>query len=68
MGPGGHEIRTLDVVHLPKQLSLLEALMSDDDETGPVAAAVRWQVYRALQQQVRESVVNSRAALSVVDY
>jgi len=56
------------VVHLPKQLSLLEALMSDDDETGPVAAAVRWQVYRALQQQVRESVVNSRAALSVVDY
>ena len=42
--------------------------MSDDDDTGPVAAAVRWQMYRAVRQQVRESAVNLRAALSAADY
>lgn len=59
---------TLEVVHLPQRQSLLASVLKNDDGTGPVAAAVRWQLYRALRQQVRESGAALRAAQNVADY
>ena len=47
---------TLRVVHLPEKKGLLASLLEKDKSHEPVAAALRWQLYRTVRQDLGETV------------